>query len=102
MLHSSKGYAVDISSLKKICSIKRQYAPLWQRICDEHILFEEPGIRDIVKAAAKHLLAAAKAVASVAQTPLPTRPVATTLVTAMMAATASNDEDGSDDDAPLT
>jgi hypothetical protein len=27
--------------LKRICSVKRGYAPQWQRICTGHILFEE-------------------------------------------------------------
>jgi hypothetical protein len=27
--------------LKRICSVKRGYAPQWQRICSGHILFEE-------------------------------------------------------------
>ena len=41
MLQCGKGYAVDISSLKRICSIKRGYAALLQRICNEHMLFEK-------------------------------------------------------------
>jgi hypothetical protein len=56
MLPSGKGYAVDISSLKRICSglisslkricsVKRGYAPQWQRICSGHILFEEDMLR---------------------------------------------------------
>jgi hypothetical protein len=60
MLPSGKGYALDISSLKdmlryaqdisslkRICSVKRGYAPQWQRICTGHghILFEEDMLR---------------------------------------------------------
>jgi hypothetical protein len=41
MLPSSKGNAVDKSSLKRICSVKRQYAPQLQRICSGYILFKE-------------------------------------------------------------
>jgi hypothetical protein len=53
MLPSGKGYALDISSLKRICSVKRGYAQQWQRICtgqdisslmricSGYILFEE-------------------------------------------------------------
>jgi hypothetical protein len=52
MLSSGKIYAVDISSLKRISSVKRGYAPQWQnicsvdisslkRICSGHTLLEE-------------------------------------------------------------
>jgi hypothetical protein len=34
-----------LSSLKRICSVKRGYAPQWQRICSGHILFEEDMLR---------------------------------------------------------
>jgi hypothetical protein len=41
MLQCGKGYAVDISSLKRICSVKRGYAPQCKRISSGHISFEE-------------------------------------------------------------
>jgi hypothetical protein len=57
MLPSGKGYALDISSLmricsgisslKRICSVKRGYAPQWQRICTGHILFDEDMLRTV-------------------------------------------------------
>ena len=45
MLQCGKGYAMDIQSLTSIYSVRRGYAPLWQRICSGHILFEEDMLR---------------------------------------------------------
>jgi hypothetical protein len=34
--------------LKRICSVKRGYAPQWQRICTGHILFDEDMLRTYI------------------------------------------------------